>query len=226
MITVTTKQKLKAWICGELDLPIPSQKRLIEKYLRSTDEWRCEMLIFSIVCGNTHAFSRLVELGHPFNSVRPPFNTIKQIQSPFQRKHPLIALCTLSNHAPQRAIEMAKILSKAGQNLSFSQEGRNEPKIPTLAYMMRAHHPDMAYKDKNENLAKFFSALIELGVNPNYQDEEGETCLHSLCDSQIMIDNALRCGADPLIRNKKGQTAGEASRSAFKCFIYPSENLP
>ena len=64
----------------------------------------------------------------------------------------------------------------------------------------------------NEDIAQMLNLLLELGNDPNAQDEEGNTFFHyavsgSFCDGTAeKVDVLMAHGADPNIRNSDGET--------------------
>ncbi|MFZ0807737.1 MAG: ankyrin repeat domain-containing protein [Candidatus Sulfotelmatobacter sp.] len=72
------------------------------------------------------------------------------------------------------------------------------------------------------NSTEVARVLLEYGANPNWQDEEGNTPLHRVIQSRMVVDPAkfvqllLDSGADPGLRNHAGRTPLEEAEALLQ----------
>jgi hypothetical protein len=232
MFVITTEQKLIAWICDDYHLSRKTAYELIKKYL-SKNSYCSNLLILAILNQNYLALKTLLEFGHPLRGAYFTSNIKLNGKSfnaySFGEKHPLTVIGMIAETIPKEAITMLRILASTNLKLDATQKGKNEKWVPTLSSIISFRPPDVAeFGTRNANLAEYFTELVNLGADPNYQDEKGDTCLHTVTDSKILINAALKHGTNPRIKNLNGETAGEHSRvvSAISGQLHHSDTLP
>jgi ankyrin repeat protein len=110
--------------------------------------------------------------------------------------------------------EIMQFLLKAGANPNELSPGPNVEYEAPLHVFCQNSNADLVkvllqFKPKNKNLK----------VNVNIQDREGNTPLHFVCDRKKLqepdrqiIQLLMQNGADPMIKNKTGQTPADLAR--------------
>ncbi|HRN77793.1 MAG TPA: ankyrin repeat domain-containing protein [Candidatus Dependentiae bacterium] len=75
---------------------------------------------------------------------------------------------------------------------------------------------DRSYWHNAENIMEEIVHLIELGGNPDFQDNNGNTPLHIACGNNriAMVQTLIQCGASTHIKNKSDNTPLDSAKNA------------
>lgn len=94
-------------------------------------------------------------------------------------------------------------------NITFSSHDEHSRESDQDAEITVSNAEFLALAYRSTSKTEINEALSKLGVNVNYQDENGDTALHLSVRSKndTIVDLLIKRGADSEIQNKKGKTA-------------------
>jgi ankyrin repeat protein len=117
--------------------------------------------------------------------------------------------------------KIIKLLLKRGANPNLIDDESNTP-LHEIAYAISKisyDDRDKCYRRK-EMPFDMFSLLIKYRADPNLKNSLGDTPLHILAkakvDMSVEYDRLVKLGGNPLLKNKKGETAQQLKQAPKK----------